>query len=493
MKRIHWLILLAIFMLAVILRVVAITTREIQYDDTFTIFLSQQPLNEIVSGTAADTMPPLYYFMLHFWMKIFGSGLAALRSLSILLSLLALLVFFDLTRRAFSAEVGLATAFFTAISPLQIYHAQDIRMYALLELGQAVYLWCFYGLFIKPDSNHKNTGLWIGMILSGTVSMYTHNLAIFGLVIADIYLLIQRRWGDLLKLIAGQAVIMLIALPWLVMVPDQIEKVQRAFWTPRPGLIEIFQAVMMFTVSLPLEGVSFVIAAILSVQILVVILIETIHGWREESGVRYLALIAFLIPGILFAISYIMRPIFVPRGFVISSLAYYGLAGWVVFKARRRGVGVILAATFVAAVATSLPSFYTYTEFPRSAFRETSAYLNEEKTSEALVLHDNKLSFFPTHYYAPELDQKFLADEPGSTQDTYAFASQRAMGLYPVDDVQTAVSGYDRVYFVVFQRAIDEYIEMGEDNHPVLDYLEEEYQLVEKTTFSDVIVYEFHR
>jgi len=77
MKKRHLLIFAAILTLAVILRSIAITTREIQYDDTFTIFLSQQPLNDIISGTAADTMPPLFYFMLHYWMEIFGSGLAA--------------------------------------------------------------------------------------------------------------------------------------------------------------------------------------------------------------------------------------------------------------------------------------------------------------------------------------------------------------------------------------------------------------------------------
>ena len=138
-------------------------------------------------------------------------------------------------------------------------------------------------MFNKPNTNRRNIGWWIGLILGGAASLYTHNLAIFGLVIADIYLLVQKRWKDLIKLIAAQAVTMLLAVPWLVMVPGQIEKIQQAFWTPRPGIVEVFQAIMMFSVSMPLKGVLLIIGAVLALQILVIILIETIRGWRQQK------------------------------------------------------------------------------------------------------------------------------------------------------------------------------------------------------------------
>ncbi len=493
MKRRHWLFLLAILTLAVVLRVIALTTREIQYDDAFSVFLAQRPLGDIIAGTAADTMPPLYYFLLHFWMAAFGSGLAVLRLLSVLLSLLALLVFFDLGRRMFGIEAGLWIALLIAISPIQIYHAQDMRMYALLELTQGFYFWCFIGLSDKLISNRRRVALWVGLILAGAASMYTHNLAVFGLLIADAYLLVQRRWKDLLRLLAAQAAILLLALPWLLLVPAQIAKVQRAFWTPRPGLVEIFQAVMMFSVNLPLEGALMIIAAVLSVQILVIVVIETMRGWRESPGVRLLALILLLLPGTLFAISYLMRPVFVPRGFLISSLAYSALAGWIISRPGRRGIGVILAVTVIAAAAVSLLSFYTYKAFPRSAFREAAAYLGAVDREDVLILHDNKLSYFPVHYYAPDLAQKFLADEPGSANDTYAFASQQAIGLFPEPDVSMAAAGVDTVYFVVFQQAVDEYLALGEENHPVMSWLENEYRLAGVKSFTDLDVYEFER
>ncbi len=57
----------------------------------------------------------------------------------------------------------------------------------------------------------------------------------------------------------------------------QIEKIQGAFWTPRPGLVEVLQALVLFTASLPLPGVWFVIALVLSLYILVIVSLELVR------------------------------------------------------------------------------------------------------------------------------------------------------------------------------------------------------------------------
>ncbi len=89
---------LIVLALALILRLIVIGTRSIQYDDAFSIFLSERSLAEIVRGTAADTMPPLYYFLLHFWLQV-GRSLTWLRLLSVLLSLGSVTMLFLLVRR----------------------------------------------------------------------------------------------------------------------------------------------------------------------------------------------------------------------------------------------------------------------------------------------------------------------------------------------------------------------------------------------------------
>src|SRR3990172_3519873 len=130
MKTKHWIFLGAILLLALGLRLYEAGSREIFYDDAFSYFLAKQSLGQIVAGTAADTMPPLYYFLLHYWMKL-GESIFVLRLLGVVLSIGMIGVVFDLGRRLAGAAAGLWAALIVAVGPFQIYHAQELRMYTL--------------------------------------------------------------------------------------------------------------------------------------------------------------------------------------------------------------------------------------------------------------------------------------------------------------------------------------------------------------------------
>jgi len=489
LKSKYWIILGAILLLALSLRIYGLGTRDLWYDEAFSFFLAKQPPAEIVSGTAADTEPPLYYFLLHLWLNL-GESPFTLRLLSVLISMGIVGVVFDLTRRLAGVEAGLWAALLTAIAPFQIYHAQELRMYGLVALAQLTYYWFFVRLQ-QLEQGKRSIGLWVGLALSGAAAMYSQSLAIFGLVLADLYLLLKRNWRGLRQLMLAQGVMILLAVPWLILVPGQIDKIQTAFYTPRPGLAEILQAVLQAHAFMPLEGIWLTIAAVLSLQCVVMVGIEAWKA-RKVEGVGFVALMVAGLPVVLFIVSYFMRPIFVPRGFIGAMVMYLVLAGWMISLRRKNGVGLVITGAFIAAAAMSLPSYYTFSEFPRSPFHETAQYLRENAPNE-LILNDNKLSYFPIHYYDPGLNQVFLPDKPGSHNDTYALASQQAIGLYPVENLQTAIAGQDKVVFVVFTRAIEEYQEMGYADHPVLAELEQYYQLDGHTQFEDLEIYTFSR
>lgn len=483
----RWLLL--ILFLAALLRCIGIATRSINYDDAFSFFLSQQSLGEIVRGTAADTMPPLYYFLLHFWM-LASRELWWLRLLSVLLSLGMVLLAYAWVARLASSKAGLWAAVFTAVSPFQIYHSQDLRMYALLGLSQLAYFWFFIRIW-QSETGKARRWDWIGLILCGTAAMYSHNLAIFGLVTADLFLLIRREWKKLWALMAAQVIIGVLALPWLWMVPGQVEKIQRAFWTPRPGLADIIQAILVFNVHLPLEGAWMTAALALSILVFVLALFETWLARKKGAGTGLLVVVFLGLPALLFAVSYIIRPVFVPRGFILASLAYYGLIGAAAARRWQHGIGKLLAGAFILASVMSLPFFYRFESFPRSPFKAAAQALQAESQPGDVIVHDNKLSQFPMHYFAPNLPQKFIADEPGSFNDTYALASQQAMKIFPDPDLQTAVGGAESVYFVTFSVTIAEYEAMGAGQHPGLAWLEKTYQLAGKQTFGDLEIYHY--
>lgn len=493
MKKLNlWIVF--IIVLAFGLRCIRMESRSIQYDDAFSILLSQQSFAGIVQGTAADTMPPLYYFLLHTWMLL-GEGIWFYRILSVFLSLGCLLGGYFAIAELLDVPAALWGAFLIAISPIHIYHAQDLRMYTLLVLGEIWYFVCFLVILKALEEKRPvSPWLWLGFIVSGTIAFYSHNLAVFFLIAPNVYLILRKKWMYLAKFCFAQLGIGILSLPWLFFIPGQIDKIQHAFWTPRPGLIELFQAVLMFTVSLPLSGILLAVGAVLSIQYFVIILFETIRVWKTHPAIRTGLFFLFFTPAILFFVSYLIRPVFVPRGFLISSIFYLGLAGWIISRRKQRGIGVFIAGGFILAAVISLPSFYTYEQFPRSPFQAATEYLEEQANVRTVeVIHDNKLSFFPMKYLSDNLSQTFLADAAGSHNDTLAPGSQKAMNLFPVVDIQTATEGKDSIDFVVFRETIDEYIDLGEVDHPTLTWLKENYRLSGVKVFNDLEIYHFYR
>ncbi len=488
----YWLV--GILFLAAIVRSLGISTRSIQYDDAFSFFLAGRSIPEIIRGTAADTMPPLYYFLLHFWLQV-SRELWWLRLLSLLFSLGIVLVLYFLVKQLANRKAALWAAFFAAISPLQFYHAQDIRMYALLALLQLLYAWFFIRLWM--NAGRRQVINWVGLILSGTAAMYTHNLAIFFLVVPDIVLLIKRNLRFLGKLMASQVIIGLAALPWLLLVPGQIAKIQRAFWTVPPGVPQVIDAIAMSATDWPLNGIWLMVGLYLSLLIFIFVIWETFRSlWnyfrKKGSGDSAIVLVslAFIPPILLFFVSYLTRPVFVPRGFLASTVVYLAIAGVLVAQKWPKPIPVILAGSLVAAALIGLPHQVTFDDFPRSPYQQAGSFLNSRLEPGDLVLHDNKLSFFPMAYFWPGLPQKFLADEPGSSNDTYAPISQQAMGLFPEGSLDQAVGGSHRVYFIVFEETIREY-QAAKMDHPQLVALSKSFHQVSRYTFNDLDVFLF--
>ena len=487
MSRRAFLVVLGLeLLLALVLRGVVSGTRAIWYDDAFSLFLSRQDLASIVRGTAADTMPPLYYFLLHGWMAI-ASTVGEWRLLNILLSSGTIVLVVAIARRLFDPSVGLVAGLFAAVSPLQIYQSQELRMYTLLTLGLTAYVWAIVELWKGGHDRHG--WLWAVVMVGGAVAAYSHNLAVFSLVAVDVYFLFRREWSFLRRLVLAQLGIAVLLIPWLLFLPGQIAKIQAAFWTPRPGLLEVLQAALLFHGYLPLAPdlqAGLLVLSLLAIALTGFTLVRNGRG----DGTSFLLAMLAVPPVLLFAVSYVMRPVFVPRAFLPSALAYLTMAAAAV-GAAPKPVRLAIVGCVLASAAISLPAQYTYHSFPRSPFPEAAEFLASHTSPDSVVVHDNKLSLFPMAIYAPLLEQRFLPDAPGSPNDTLAPATQEAIGLFPVTGIDLATAGSDVVYFVVFQRAIEEYRAAGLEDHPMLAWLRLRFQQGEVAAFGDLKVYVF--
>ncbi|MCX7840951.1 MAG: hypothetical protein N2559_16065, partial [Anaerolineae bacterium] len=171
---------------------------------------------------------------------------------------------------------------------------------------------------------------------------------------------------------------------------------------------------------------------------------------------------------------------------IVSSLAYYILLAYLAARAPR--VLPIALAMLIAVM--TLPFYYSaWGEWRRAPFVEANRFLRAHVQTDDVILHDNKLSFFPMHFYDRTLPQVFLADPPGSSNDTLARGSQEAMNLFPID-FDDAVRGRARVWFVIFQTAIDEAMQESRA-HGNLARLDAVMRRGDAVAFGDLRIYRY--
>jgi 4-amino-4-deoxy-L-arabinose transferase-like glycosyltransferase len=93
-----------------------------------------RPIWAIPRAMRYDTHPPIYFVLLRLWRDAFGDGEAAVRSISVVASLLSVLVLFDVVRVLGGTPAALWAAALLALAPPAVYFARAGRSYALLIL-----------------------------------------------------------------------------------------------------------------------------------------------------------------------------------------------------------------------------------------------------------------------------------------------------------------------------------------------------------------------
>jgi uncharacterized membrane protein len=99
-------------------------------------YLAWQPLDlpALAGVVSNDIHPPLYFILLNLWSGVFGTNETAVRSLSAGASLLMLLPIYQLGLTLGDRKTAVCATFVAAVSPAQLYYAQEARMYALAAL-----------------------------------------------------------------------------------------------------------------------------------------------------------------------------------------------------------------------------------------------------------------------------------------------------------------------------------------------------------------------
>src|SRR5947209_6127150 len=103
-------------------------------DEAITTGIASHSLSAIPGLLRHDGSPPLFYLLLHFWIRAFGSSEAATHSLPLLLGLLTIPVGMWAGWSLFGRRAGIMAATLFAFSTWLTEYAQETRMYELMGL-----------------------------------------------------------------------------------------------------------------------------------------------------------------------------------------------------------------------------------------------------------------------------------------------------------------------------------------------------------------------
>lgn len=129
------------------LRMLLLGTKGMWLDETFSVWVANHSVIDMLQWIIKiDQHPPLYYFLLHYWIAAIGDTPYDARLLSVLFGVGTIPVIYLIGKRMAGALVGLAAAVILAFSPFHIFYAQETRMYTLLTFNAAVAIYALVRL-----------------------------------------------------------------------------------------------------------------------------------------------------------------------------------------------------------------------------------------------------------------------------------------------------------------------------------------------------------
>jgi mannosyltransferase len=138
-------------------------------DEALTVNISKLPIGQIAGALKRDGAPPLYYFALHFWMKLFGQSPVATRALSGFISLLACFFVYLFGQVLWNKKTGFVSLLLYITSPFGIEYATSVRMYSLIILETAI-----GGYFFIRAYKNGGFGNFAIIALVTAALVYTH-------------------------------------------------------------------------------------------------------------------------------------------------------------------------------------------------------------------------------------------------------------------------------------------------------------------------------
>ncbi len=390
-----------ILLLGFVLRLINLN-QSLWLDEAAQVLESQNSIAWLWQWMSADFHPPLYHFIIHFWLEL-GTAEWFLRLPSVAFGVLTIYFLYLLGKNLIDEKFGLLVAFLLSISPFHIYFSQELRMYSLSAFLSTVSMY----FFLKAIKEEKLLW-WIFFTLATILNLYTLYFAFFLLAVQLVFLIFngsfKRVWQKFFLACLISLSSFIFWLPqffvqlqggnWLVKaLPGWQEAVSvPAFKAPAQVLTKFFIGQINFQNT---YFYGFIIACLF-----ITFTFLFLKAWQSNNKNAFsLFFIWFLIPVFLATIISFFVPVISPKRLLLALPAFYGLLTLGINSIKSRK-GQILATFMIVFISiASLGIYYLNPQFQRENWRGAVSYVEKNGNQQTLALFEFTDSFAPYLWY----------------------------------------------------------------------------------------------
>lgn len=348
-------------------------TQSLWRDEAFSYVFAKHSVMDIIRLAPEDFNPPLYYLLLHFWMKFFGNTEVAMRSLSFVFHLLTCYVIFKFVSKVINQKVGILALLLTFFSPMLLYFSFEARMYSMLAFLSAASMYCYY---------FRKWGWWFIFSLMG---VYTHLFFLFVLFVQ--FILKRDFWKRFL-------ILGFFYLPWVPVVFSSIAKGSKGFWVNKIDM-QLARSALgnIFTSYEGTPGDLWKYTAVVSLLITAasVYLLK-----KRKDEFTKLSVVWLYVPLVIVILISLWKPLFVNRYLIFLVIPMIFIFVRVIEKTR--GLGKIIF--LILLLFEILVSLYLGPYYKKVDIREGVRKAEMQMTDKDILVSKTPLTFFEVNYYS---------------------------------------------------------------------------------------------
>ena len=207
-------------------------------DEAIAIGIAVHPISALPHYLVNDGSPPLYYVMLHYWMRLFGQSEPATHLLSLIPGLACVPAAWWSASRLFGRWAARASAAMVATCAYLAYYSTETRMYSWLVLTAILAVTCFVLAFQGAGRRY-----WVMATLLMACVLYFQYYGLYLLaatvIVGSLAAAGAGSWSQLRATWAYGTACAALFAPWVPQFLYQLRNTG-APWAPHPSPLDFF-------------------------------------------------------------------------------------------------------------------------------------------------------------------------------------------------------------------------------------------------------------